>query len=321
MCFPFGVGLQIGEDGRPSLESIDPTHTASKIMCGRCSVLYMCGEDAAREVAFRGGLDVGEVMELGRSPGKSCAHVDSNDTGAGPRTHGHVPFGSKRLEGGYIFGDEGLPDGSHAGEDLWHMVMIISYKMSATETQSILGIDPGDASLIFEQPSSEGGLDDYRIVLYAVDYSLYLHGNTNTTFQCMSDTPIAKDAWAMRCTPYATSHACTWGRIISEMDPTHAASLLSSLAELPGSLVLGSRASGQLHPWEPRQGRLAPPKCSLREGTWAAMYDVHSGELVSEGFVDRSWGTPYVGGVAFAAGEHRVEEVELRARKRGVKRV
>jgi hypothetical protein len=154
MSFPFGVQLIYDEKGLPSLQPIDPTHGASKLF-HRLSVLLMMGSEAAREVARHGGLEVETVLEAGRSPGKSCAHVDCSDTGAGNRQHGHIPWGSKRNGVKYVYGDEGLSDGSHAGEDLWHMVLVISYKLTQSETQSILGLDPGDATCIFMQPQSE----------------------------------------------------------------------------------------------------------------------------------------------------------------------
>ena len=81
MCFPFGVEVVYDDKGLPSLKPIDPEHGASRLF-HRLSVLLMMGPDAAKEVARHGEFAVEAVLEAGRSPGKSCAHVDCNDTGA-----------------------------------------------------------------------------------------------------------------------------------------------------------------------------------------------------------------------------------------------
>ena len=126
--FPFGLQLDADERGAPCLRPSDPKHGAVRMM-SRLSVLLMCGPNAADELARAAGLPVEEVRGLCASPGKSCAHLDGNDTGAGHRRHSYIPWGS-RGEVTYIYGDEGLEDGSCKGMDLWHMVLIISCELA-----------------------------------------------------------------------------------------------------------------------------------------------------------------------------------------------
>jgi hypothetical protein len=129
-----------------------------------------------------------------------------------------------------------------------HALLAID-RLSHAETQCILGIDRGDATCIFSQPLSSGGLDDYRITLYAVDYSEYLHGNTSSPYESSVGGGMPPEAWAMRCTPYGTTHSATWGAIIgaaSAGDASAGESLLGSLFELPEYPMLGEGARGQL---------------------------------------------------------------------------
>ena len=165
-----------------------------------------------------------------------------------------------------------------------------------------------------------------RITLYALDYSVWLHGNTNLTFQTgIHSSSYPPDAWALRCTPYATTHTSTWGAIVSELaktNPRAAASLLASLAELPGARKLGSSSSHvQLHPEVQRPGRGPPAQCQLSEGTWAALRDVHSHVVLDTGHVTHfGKGFVYVGKTLFVPGEHVAEAVTLpEKRKRGGK--
>ena len=107
--FPFGLQLDADERGAPCLRPSNPKHGASRMM-SRLSVLLMRGPSAADELARTADLPVEEVRELcacSASPGKSCAHLDVNDTGAGHRRHSYIPWGSKG-EVAYIYGDEGL---------------------------------------------------------------------------------------------------------------------------------------------------------------------------------------------------------------------
>ena len=159
--------------------------------------------------------------------------------------------------------------------------------------------------------------------MYALDYSKWLHGNTNLTFQAGVDSSYPSDAWAMRCTPYATTHTSTWGGIVSDLatsDPGAAAELLASFAELPNARKLGSHSSSaHLHPEVQRPGRGPASQCTLSEGTWAALSDIHSQKVLDTGYVTHyGKGFVYVGKTHFVPGEHVLGAVGLPVkRKRG----
>ena len=75
---------------------------------------------------------------MASSGGECLGHFDYNDTGPGARrAKVTTPYKERLEELGfeYLYGDEGLEDGRHKGEDLWHMVriwyMVFSVKKQA----------------------------------------------------------------------------------------------------------------------------------------------------------------------------------------------
>ena len=73
------------------------------------------------------------------------------------------------------------------------------------------------------------------MAIYLLDFSKRAHGNPLHTNR------LPPGAWALRATPYATTYGATWAQRIAQMEPAAAASLLSSLACLPGSKPLRGR--------------------------------------------------------------------------------
>ena len=156
--------------------------------------------------------------------------------------------------------------------------------------------------------------DEWRIALYALDYSKEFHGNPVRHFE------VHPDAIMFRITPYGTHHITTWAGIIASVaktDKAKAADLLSSIGELPGSLKLGQLAGRmkQTH-GELRPGREVEGACPVPSGSWAAMHIAATGEHVITGQV-LAWDDTvvYVGNVQFVRGVHSA--VEVSAPKRG----
>jgi len=203
----------------------------------------------------------------------TVTHFDFNDTGPGGRKDPHGKWGKGPLTDAgfsYIYGDEGLPDGQHKGEQLWHMVMVISFKCTEKESQVLLGLDVGDSTCCFTFPAANKtdkkcNLDEYRVCLYFCDYSALFHGNPS------EKVVLPGDAWALRITPYGTSHVATWAGIVakeSAKSPEKGRQLLGSLAALPNFPKLGKGASSSTtHPERQRPGlssdTTTPPEGSL----------------------------------------------------------
>ena len=84
------------------------------------------GPLAAKELAHAcPDKDPTLIARLAASGGECLGHNYYNDTGPGARCAGVAcPYKQRLEELGllYLYGDEGLEDGKHAGEDLWHMV-------------------------------------------------------------------------------------------------------------------------------------------------------------------------------------------------------
>jgi hypothetical protein len=297
-------------------------HPAAKIVA-RVSVLLFIGQAVCRTVSRKTGIPFKYIVELGNSKGVSKAHFDDNDTGAGNKVHGHVPWGLASLKAAgftYRYGDEGLPDGRHRGEPLLHMVMIISKHCTIKESQVILGLDEGDSSCAFQFPELDPSLpnDQWRMALYFVDYSLKFHGNPVRKFQ------MHEDALMFRITPYGTSHCATWAGILSDLhltDREKARDLLASIAELPGAPKLGEKAGRYMrgHPDHMRAGRQETPECGVSEGVWAHLHELgRGGALVAQGQVLHVGGATYIGNHKFERGVHIATEVDMPKRKRCV---
>lgn len=277
-AFPFGCVAREGEGGHWALHPKDARHYPAAKACARMSVLFAAGERAADALAKSTGLDVDLVRELISNPmnkGECFFHLDLNDPGMGGVTYSHVPWGMRDVDAceglAYVHGHEGLDVGGgerlHAGEELWHLVMVISCGCTDRERQAIGGWEEGDATCIFEFPATDPALehDEVRVHVYAVDYSRRPHGNPS------SPEPLGPNAWCMRFTPYGTTHMATWAAIlrhVSEGDRERARSLMTSIVENAGSNVLGCHGMAQrLHPQRRRQGREAP--VSVQElGGW-----------------------------------------------------
>jgi hypothetical protein len=214
----------------------------------------------------------------------------------------------------YVYGDEGLADGVHAGEELWHMVMIIGYKISEKEAQAIIGLKEGEPTCIFRFPPNvrvcpchmlvaarsplytpcstlvtshstlrtqettdySGGevSNDVRIFVYACDYSAHLHGNPRET-----DVELPDDAWMFRITPYGTHHTTTWASIVEHVRKVkgndEAPELLGGIMQEPGYRQLGQTWDSIKKTHGPRRpGRAPPPKLNELEGTHVILVEL-----------------------------------------------
>ena len=211
---------------------------------------------------------------LGSSGGETLAHLDQNDTGAG---RGDDPWGLSDFTASgrtYLYGDEGI-EGRHAREELWHLVMIISYKCTSAEIQAILAMDPGESTCVFEFPLEDpgGGLDAWRIHLYMNDYSRRLHGNPK------KGIPMPPDACMFRITPYGTHHLTNWAKIIEDLvhtDAARAEKLMRAIAHLPVEGV------------EHLKGVCLPDVCLLPEGTLVMVSLRATGEVLQCGVLMRT---------------------------------
>ena len=287
----------------------------------------------AARIAKRGLLSSESVEMVTRSAGRSYAHVDHNDTGAGGEAHTPSTWGKEDLEAAgfnYIYGAEGLADGRHRGEPLLHMVMIISYKCTSREAQMLLGMDEGDSTCYMTFPPEDRPdlkHDEYRIHIYGCDYSYYLHGNPKE-----ERPPAADDSWAFRIAPYGTSHLATWAAIVkamTEKEPAFARDVMRSLLEEPGSDKLGINSARARRVHGDERPGLGPAElpADMREGqharlvalgaTRSAAREVASGLLLSrpaKGGGNEWW----VGNVRFDSTQHAIEVSELPSRRSGV---
>ena len=191
------------------------------------SVLFAMAPDAAIALSRIGHLPqecVSEMISSEENRGECFVHLDLNDPGMGHARYAHVPWGSAQVDAcpglAYVHGHEGLEgEGGarrHVGEELWHLVMVISCRCSERERQAICGWEEGDATCLFEFPHEDPALpdDEVRVHVYGVDYSRRPHGNP------MMGAPMPRGAWCMRFTPYGTTHVATWASIIDHVSQT-----------------------------------------------------------------------------------------------------
>ena len=343
MAFPFACACVEGADGHWDLQPKDPSHWPAGKAMARMSTLCSVGEDVARRLSKCAGLTYEETLALATpSKGECFAHIDGNDTGAGNRVHGHVPWGSRSVDAcpglSYIFGDEGLPPPSepgheaqigprrHVGEDLWHVVMVISFRCTERECQAVLGWEEGDATCMFQFPMEDPNMpgDELRVHVYGVDYSRWPHGNP---MKCVA---MPANGWVIRFTPYGTTHMATWAGIVRHISESggavgrqRAKRLLESLVEDGGGKKLGTAAhicEGHVeiarHPERQHPGRDAPMQASeLREGQFAKLRSL-DGEFLHEGLVLCMHGTVYVGREVYQPAKHVVTVVKPGKRTR-----
>lgn len=294
----------------------------------RVSTLFRAGAHVVPLIARRLGLTVEEVAALVHSHGESCAHLDGNDTGAGGLEHNGPTWGKADVEAAgftYVYGAEGLADGRHRGELLMHLVMVIAYKCTPGEAQALLAMDEGSSTcLLTFPPEADDKYDGYRIFIYGCDYSYFLHGNP--VYDADGARAMHPDAWAFRVTPYGTTHAATWARILrstTESDPELARQLMRSMLVEPGAPALGElagrlrRVHGEVRPGaEP----VVTPE-GLREGLYARLTMIPTGSakaaeaFVAEGQVLRTAAGWFVGATRYDPLRHALEVVPLPSRR------
>jgi hypothetical protein len=192
LAFPYQVKVCDDEEGHPQLYPINPDHYPASKMYSRMSTLCHIGPEVTKSVALTcPDLSCEDIAVVGNSSGECLGHFDFNDTGVRtrtaapctltPRPHAHTaapppsppasslgpeqvghlladsprPWGLSDVQAAglrYHYGDEGLADGLHAGEELWHMVMVIGCNISEKEAQAVIGIKDGDPTCIFRFP-------------------------------------------------------------------------------------------------------------------------------------------------------------------------
>ena len=156
-------------------------------------------------------------------------------------------------------------------------VVIIFKACSECEALAVVGLSPGQASGIFRSPLSDP--DDVCMAIYLLDFSGIHHANPR------HGKKLPPGAWAFRATPYATVHGATWANRIEGMPPQEAASLLKSLAGLPGHKRLQGRERDDLVGVSEEEGQqpcrsTAARDLATRVGMGMIEMDLEDGESV-----------------------------------------
>jgi hypothetical protein len=122
---------------------------------------------------------------------------------------------------------------------LLQVVVILSFNCSDTEAFAIVGLEADRVTACLLSPVHCGPKESMRVTIYSTDFSMEYHGNPMRG----TDTPLKRDAWAIRLTPYATTHGATWAERVRQMPKERAWQFLGVLAGLTGFTTLPSTAS------------------------------------------------------------------------------
>ena len=221
------------ENSMPVLRPANVAHHLASCCMHRVSILWAAGANAAREAVGR-VRDLPNQAHLSAMPnehGKCCLHPDPRDAGEGAVLLGRkdaIAAGVRVVMGG----EEG---------PLLQLVHVFSWGCLEFEALSAVGLTEGGISLTLLAPAVQMG-EGVRCVCYALDFSKEWHGNPSGE----GGRALPPDAWALRCTAYATAHGATWAERIRSMRPSEARHFLRSCMGMPGSLVLGRDARGTM---------------------------------------------------------------------------
>jgi len=233
--FPHRVSV----DGDAGVARADVKDHALALSCmHRLSIAVAEGDDANDAIAaILPQMTPASVRRCVNQCAWSRVHADVRDCGRGGEMFTHL---SARRAGHDVVGcrfSRRAP-GTPAPTELLQLVFVISYGCSDSEGLAIVGLRCGDANILLKSPAECGGI---RVHVYLCDFSFRHHSNPMGQRAAPDEGPprLPPSAWAIRVTPYATTHGATWWGRIAKLDAAHRAAVLKSFYQLDGYKPLG----------------------------------------------------------------------------------